>query len=246
MIAAYTALLYGREYLAYAIRSVIDYVDYYVVLYSPRGSHGHTTDLACPESRKELYAIASAAAGRKLIFVDGTWIGEGLQRDSVFEVVPDADVILVLDYDELWQPGLPELAIAAATKTSKVRNWLLPMRHYWRSFYRCVLHDPAYPVRIICPKIAGGTETLHTDGLAINHMGYAISPAMMNYKWQVHGHKAEQRRDVDWFHEVYLKNRQTDTHPCGSIYWNPEDVDPWQYMPAFMREHPWANCEVIE
>lgn len=245
MIAAYACLNYGREYLAWSIRSVIDYVDVYVVLYSPVGSHGHAAGVACPETRTELYAIARTAAGSKLLWIDGRWAHEGFQRDNIFEVVPDADVIIPVDYDEVWQSGLIERAIAVAS-TGRVRNYRVPMRHYWRSFRRCVLHDPAYPVRAIAPKIPGGEATLDAGALAINHFGYAISPAMMAYKWLIHGHKNELRRDVDWFKDVYLANRQTDCHPVGSVYWNPETVDPWEYLPAWMKEHPLANCEVIE
>src|SRR5574342_223323 len=104
---AYTALLYGSDYLAYAIRSVIDYVDEYHVIYdaSGSGSHGSKTDRTCPDSRETLYALADGAAGHKLRWHDGTWPYEGAQRDAIHEYAPDADVILVLDADEVWPYG---------------------------------------------------------------------------------------------------------------------------------------------
>ena len=67
-VVAYTPLLYGREYLYFAIKSIIDYVDRNFVLYTPQGSHTVKTPVPCPESRDELYAIASAAAGNKLLY----------------------------------------------------------------------------------------------------------------------------------------------------------------------------------
>lgn len=241
-IIAYTPLHYGKCYLASAIRSVIDHVDEWHVLYTPIGSHGHRTDTPCPDTRDELLEIA-LMAGSKLRWHEGVWPYEGAQRDTILQLAPDADVIFPVDYDELWEPGLVEEAISAAL-TGNVRGWRVPFRHYWRSFYRCFLHDPAWPTRIIAPKIAGGEATLSTDK-AVNHMGYAIPASLMRYKWLVHGHHNEMRRDCDWFTDVYEANRQNDAHPVGSEYWNAEQVDPWQYMPDYMKQHPFAAFEVI-
>jgi hypothetical protein len=77
-VISYTALHYGRDYLAAAIRSVIDHVDEHWILYSPIGSHGHRTDVPCPDTRDELYAKAELAAGSKLRWHDGEWAHEGL------------------------------------------------------------------------------------------------------------------------------------------------------------------------
>lgn len=242
---AYTALLYGKSYLAYAIRSVIDHVDEIHVIYTPTGSHGHATNEPCPETRDELYAIADAAATWKLHWHDaGTFLYEGQQRESIHHYAPDADIIVTLDYDEIWQPGLIEHAIETAAN-SNVRAWRVPFRHYWRSFRRCVLHDPAYPDRVFNMRAGGGNATLDGHGLAINHMGYAIPVDLMRWKWKVHGHKNELRRDVDFFRDIYEANRQHDCHPVGSLYWNPETVDPLDYMPMWMQGHPYYGLDVI-
>lgn len=245
---AYTALHYGRDYLAYAIRSVIEHIDEYHVLYTPIGSHGHRNGARCPETRDELYAIAHHAAGDKLRWHDGEWIHEGHQRDSIHHFVPDADVILVLDADEIW----PDIyAASAVTLLDRVANpprrLRLPMIHYWRSFNRCILHDPALPERVIYPKMLDSVDT-HRPllDLAINHMGYAQRPEIVEYKLKVHGHKNEFRRDVDWFRDVFMANRQTDCHPVGSDQWNPETVNPLIYLPEWMDEHPYYGLEVIE
>jgi hypothetical protein len=250
---AYTALHYGRDYLGFAIKSVIDYVDEYWVLYSAIGSHGFRTATPCPETRAELYTIAQAVAGDKLHWVDGEWAHEGLQRESITEHCPDADVILVLDADEIWGNGLVEQAIEV-TSTAGFRNWRLPMIHYWRSFYRAILYDPAYPVRIICPK-KRGDEQFHpindctfetgTNELMINHMGYAQRPEIVRYKQLTHGHRNQWRTDCNWFEDKFMANAQVDCHPVGSEYWNPEPVDPALYMPKFMLQHPYAQMEVI-
>lgn len=236
---AYTALHYGRDYLAAAIRSVIDRVDEYYVLYSPVGSHGTRTSAPCPESRDELHAIASDAAGDKLTWIDGTWPHEGAQRDSIRMVAPDANRILVLDADEIWHDPAATLAAADATHAGRVR---VSMVHFWRSFRRAVIHDPAYPERVLYPQRAG-YATVRAGGIA--HMGYAQRLEIVRYKMRIHGHRAELRTDVDWFRDVYAANRQRDCHPVGSEYWNPEPVNPLGYMPAWMMEHPYANEEVI-
>ena len=79
----------------------------------------------------------------------------------------------------------------------------------------------------------------------VNHMGYATKPDIVAYKWKIHGHLGELRRDVNWFEDVYMTNRQTDCHPVGSEYWNAETVDPLAYMPRWMAEHPFYGMDVI-
>ncbi len=118
----YTALHYGREHLKYAIWSVIDAVDEYYVLYTPTGSHGTPTGVKCPESRHSLYRESVSGAGNKLRWIDGQWDHEGDQRDSVFRFVPDADMVLVLDADEIWAPGLAKKSIAVASNYPQIPN----------------------------------------------------------------------------------------------------------------------------
>jgi hypothetical protein len=250
-VVSYTALHYGTDYLYWAIRSVIEHVNEHHILYSPNGSHGSRTDHPCPDSRGELISKAHRAAGDKLRWHDGFWTQEGEQRDSINQYAPDADVILVVDSDEVWGDGLAQCAIAQYSEAGLIgcRTWRAPIIHYWRSFYRCVLHDPAYPTRVIFPKVK------HTWGLdsyinafgpkqVINHMGYAQRSEIVEYKQHVHGHRGEWRKD-DWFNTVFMANAQTNCHPVGSEYWNPELVNPLDYMPPWMKDHPYFNLEVI-
>jgi hypothetical protein len=247
-IVAYTALHYGADYLRHAIRSIIDDVDSYIVLYTPVGSHGHRTNAICPDTRETLYEIALEAAGDKLRWFDWEWTHEGAQRDSIFAIVPEADVIVVLDADEIWPPGLLTEAIET-TKTWHRRDIRLPMIHYWRSLQRVILHDPALPVRLIYPHTKDGAETFTPSSSlpkpyqAINHLGYAQRSAIVRYKLETHGHKNEFRRDCDWFTDIFMNtDRVTDLHPVGSDYWNAETIE----TPAFLLDHPYARLSVIE
>lgn len=243
---AYTALHYGRDYLGSAIRSVIDAVDEYHVLYTAQGSHGTRTALPCPETRDELYTIAEAAAGAKLRWHDGDWLYENQQRESILRYAPDADVILVLDADEIWEDVGRALEDATGYNVWRVR---LPMVHFWRSFHKAILLDPAFPERVInlrkAHQIPVYTTQRKLSGL-ICHMGYAQRAEIVEYKQHVHGHAAQWRTDCNWFEDRFLANAQIDCHPVGSEYWNPEPVNPWDYLPEWMKDHPYADLEVIE
>ena len=243
-VIAYTALHYGTDYLYWSIRSVIDHVDEHHILYSAIGSHGHRTDRRCPDTRHALYREAVRAAGDKLRWHDGEWAHEGLQRESILQHAPDADVILVVDADEIWRVNT--LSFTSLIQSGGVygRRIRMPIIHYWRSFYRCVLHDPAYPDRVLFPKSNSEPAALIPNVGFINHVGYAQRSELVEYKQHVHGHKGEWRQD-DWFHTVFMANAQTNCHPVGSEYWNPEPVNPLDYMPEWMKDHPYFNMEVI-
>lgn len=263
-IVAYTPLLYGAEWLSWAIRSVIDVVDEYHVLYSPHGCHNGNKRVELPpgEDARTLFEIAQDAAGRKLRWythVEG-WSTEGQQRDTIFQLAPGADRVLVLDADEIYGPGLAAAVIAASASAPDVREWRVPMIHLWKDVYHAILHDPAFPIRLINPHAPAGSSATFdahahdeakrallartTDHVPefhsrIVHCGYAISPALMRAKWLTHGHTNEYRRDIDWYQERYLNlAAKTDLHPVGSEYWNAEAIEPFVYLPAFMAEHP--------
>lgn len=245
----YTALRYGADYLGYAIRSIIDHIDTYHVLYATQPSHGHPSDAVCPDTEDELHEIAWAAAGSKLRWHRGDWRYEGEQRNSILQVAPDADVIISVDSDEVYSEKLINHITAYAQHNSlmPIRYIRIPFIHYWRSFNKCILHDPAFPVRVTFPKVRDGEATWYPQiNGVVNHMGYATTPAIMAYKWQIHGHKNELRKDVNWFQDVFMANRQYDCHPVGSEYWNPETVNPLDYMPSWMQEHPFYGKDLIE
>lgn len=243
-IIAYTALRYGKEYLGAAIQSVIDFVDEYHVLYALNPSHGTGSNLPCPETQDELRAIAEQTAGAKLHWHTGTWTQEGQQRESIYQLAPDADMILALDSDEVWTPQVLELV--KGEMGYQGHSIKIPLIHHWRSFYKAITDDPAAPDRVIFPKATHPdwhlTASLETP---LIHFGYAQAVKTVEYKIQIHGHHGEWRTDCDWLKDKYIANAQTDVHPCGHQWKQVNDIDP-AYMPEFMKSHPNYRKVIIE
>lgn len=238
---ACTALLYGKEYLEYAIRSVIDAVDEYWVLATVTGSHGHSTNVQNPEHIYDLYEIARKAAGDKFHWYmssPGQWRNEGEQRDYIRQLAPDADIYLTLDADEIWPDGLAAKAISEIQQYG-VKEYRIPLYHLWRSFHRAVVNDEAAPGRLYMPTGNG----IHTSSDKLLHFGYAQSSEIVDYKQTVHGHRAEWRSD--WFDTKWVPNAQVDVHPTNLDYWHPVEVDPDVLLPEYMREHPFYDLDVI-
>lgn len=244
-VAAVICLHFGLPYLSDAMRSLLDVVDSFFIMYSPVANHGVSSNgLVCPESREDLLEAAYSAAPEKTRWFDyDGWHGEGEQFKAAWPHT-DADVIVKLDADELWSPGLLADAIAHGIE-QQAREIRVPLRHYWRSFYKAFTGDPAAPGRIYLREFEAGETTFspYYERDRIHHMGYALPVDLMRYKWQTHGHRPEFRRDCDWFRDVYATNRQTDCHPIGSDSWmQTEDVVP----PSFLLNHPFARLSVIE
>lgn len=242
-------LHYGAPYIQSAIRSVIEHVDKFYVLYTPVGSFGHTSDTPLPEGEDEanLHHLAAQAAGDKLLWFNGRWGNEGEHRDAIRRFAADADIVIPVDSDELFTHALLDDLLRAARDNPDVHRWRVPMCHAYKSFYWWILHDPAYPHRLYNMRAYEGEATVDTPH-RIAHLGYAIPNALMRAKWRVHGHKAELRRDCDYFTDVYEANRRTDCHPCGNTAWNAEYADPFAqgWMPDWMKQHAFAGKDVIE
>lgn len=249
-IISLTIALYGTDYLKYALQSVNPAVDAQYVLYTPQGSHGHRTDAVCPDTREQLIECAIEGAGDKLRWHEGVYANESDHRAKIFELEPDADVIIVVDSDEIYADGLAEDVIRYSYPNKERKHFpggdrrlRLPFIHLWRSFKRGFAHDPAFPERVICPLYPNSVSTMPTDK-CIWHFGYAQRSEIVRYKLETHGHKAEFRRDVDWFADVFMANRQTDCHPVGSDAWNCEDMDA-SALPSVLSDHPFKDLEVI-
>lgn len=249
-VATITPLHYGSAYLGYAIRSTQDIADINLVMYSPHPSHGTAhTDIPCPDTMDDLLAsvydagIVDDPMNRVRWYTHTGWNNEGEQFNHGWQYT-DADVIVKLDVDEIWDTGLLADVIQHAIKENAYETRVL-LRHYWRSFYRAFTEDPAAPGRVYIRALAKRETTYPSEANAhrIHHFGYSQTLDIVRYKMSIHGHRGELRRDVNWFEDVYAANRQTDCHPIGMESWsNPAHVTP----PDFMMDHPYAQLEIIE
>jgi hypothetical protein len=247
-----TILHYGKDYLSYALRSVYHSVDQLHVFYTPTPSHGHTTNISPIETKEELQQAAYAYdPENKIRWYDILGLrNEGEQRDLALKTVENAgaELVVVVDYDEIWDKGILE-EMLIEVEISSNRNHLINMFHFWRSF-NWVCQDNGWPVRIIDLRYSEGIGYLSSDIGRIYHFGYAVTDKIMNYKWQIHGHKSELR--PDWFSTYWFAWPPVENcHPTngrneqGEPFWKPEPFDKRQ-LPEFMRGHPFYNLEKIE
>lgn len=246
-IHSLTVLHYGKDYLSYALRSIYDSVDSCHIFYSPTPSHGHQTNTPPIETKEELRAAAyHYDPDGKVKWYDVDRVRyEGVHRDLALSTVQNAgaDIVIVLDYDEIWPPGLAEKAV----KNSNSRFTLVNMIHFWRSFnWAC--YDENWPVRVIDLRYSSGDTTYldYSDLGRVFHFGYAIRDEVLSYKIQIHGHKNEFRKD--WYQTKWQNWTPdiTDVHPTNEKnFWMPKPFDKGQ-LPGFMKSHPFYDLEKIE
>ncbi len=258
MIVASYVLHYGAEYLAWSIRSVQDAVDEIQVFYSSRPSFGYTTGLQCPESEEQLKREAARflLPGKRLLWLSGDWGGEGVHRDTAIAAAKSrgADLVLVVDADEIWDREELVRQLAAAGRATE-RGTLAPFVHFWRSFGH-VCSDPSRPVRIIKPASPEGPVRYAEQDVPVLHFGYAQSEAITKYKIAIHGHRGEWR--ADWLADKFLSwspgALTKDVHPTcgwnssfGDFFWNVRKTEERlvKAIEKTLHDHPYKTLEII-
>jgi hypothetical protein len=239
-VHSYVILHYGLDYLSYAIRSIYNYVDVINIFYTDKPSHGYNTNIQPPETKEQLQQAAFLHnPDKKIKWFDYQGIlQEGVQRDTAVAVCKSqgADIVLVVDSDEVWDGLTLDLAIRRVWESDSARNWLINFTHLWRSFNWCC-KDEGWPVRLLDLRHIDGTEYIPREYGEIFHFGYAVRDAIMRYKWQIHGHKGELR--PDWFETKWdAWPPPEDCHPTNERgFWNPELFDRGR-LPKIMQSHP--------
>lgn len=252
-----TILHYGKDYLSYALRSVYHSVDQLHIFYTPTPSHGHQTNIHPVETKEELMQAAYAFdPGNKIKWYDMIGVSqEGPQRDLALKTVraAGAELVVVVDYDEIWRRDSLSIFLSDVWENGQVRNNLVNMVHFWRSFnWAC--YDNGWPVRIIDlrfpPPAKGEAHYLPAEVGRVFHFGYAITDKVMQYKWKIHGHKNEMRQG--WLADVWTAWPPPDNcHPTngrnerGKPFWTPEPFDKSK-LPILMAEHPFWGLDKIE
>lgn len=247
-------LHYGKEWLYHSMRSVRDLVDEIFVFYSPEPSHGHSTDLVNPDTREELLDIA-----RKFyaIVVERNFTSEGNHRDYAIKVCRDqgADLVLVVDADEIWDPDVYANMMDHVCNPifDRALNYGIGMHHFWRST-RWVCDDATMPIRVIRP-VTLDTDTrgwkaysyVSSDDVGkVYHMGYAQKPETIKYKIAIHGHRGEWREG--WFNNVFLpwKPGNEDVHPTNENFWTPVLFsDERKRLELLIGDHPYWGLDLI-
>ncbi len=258
-IHSYTIIHYGVDYLPYALRSIQEQVDKMHIIYTAHPSHGHRTDVTCPENiadiQQSIYATDGLVDISKIRFYESKNIRhEGAQRDNALRLCKNAgaDIVLVLDYDEIWHQDTLALALSQSIEGNE-RVQRLNFTHLWRSFNWCC-RDEGWPDRIIRLDKADGIDYIPKGNGEIYHFGYAIRDEIMRYKWEIHGHRGEMRDN--WLSDHWLYGfwpPMTNTfvgdysvHPTNAgNFWHPEPFDK-NKLPELMRDHPFWGLEKIE
>ena len=229
-VLAYTVCHYGKEWIAKAIESVRDYVDSHLIVYTEHPSFGYSSDLPNPDSEAELKAICDQ-------FPHVIWhktagiAAENTHRQIAIDYarMNGYDIVLVVDYDEIWDSSKVKEAIDHAYNSPN--GHFCVMGSQWVTFWKSLneyVTDGFAPVRLF---------NLHNDFMKgehiakgfIYHMGYCISDELMRYKISCHGHKADFIRNNNWFGNKWLKYQKGTTrylHPATNAYWiETKDVD---------------------
>lgn len=244
------ALHYGIEYLEWAVRSVRPVVDEVHVVYSPVPSFGRSTPERCPEDEN----VLATAVRRGCDYVPFVWhhgpaASEGEHRARFLDLAGryGADVVVVLDADELWQPATLRRAVEQAAERPEA-ELRVRMIHFWRSL-NWVCEDGAMPVRILRPA-GDGVGYLEDQERPVLHMGYAQSERIVAYKWLIHGHLPELR--PGWLEEKFLPWRPgcgiEDVHPtCADGFWTPRPVlaEEWELASQLLDGHPYQGLDWI-
>lgn len=244
MNIAYYPLHYGSDYLGYSIKSIYDHVDKIHILYTDKPSHGHGSNAVNPDTKQKLIDAANLFGDPKgkIVWHEGRWPNEGAQRDTINGIAAsdNADVIVAVDSDEIWDADVLTKAIEMSVKGG-ARNNCIRMLTFWRSFGN-VCYDEMMPVRVICCKRAPG-KTSYLEG-RVNHFGYARKVEDVAYKIAIHGHKNEWRGN--WFdrYKNWPASGNNDLHPTCHNVWNASPYDKTK-LPEYMRQHPYYNLEVI-
>lgn len=253
-VVAYYPIHYGVEWLYWSLRSIHEYVDELVILYSPKPSHGHSSSLANPETYDDIMnvivAFTNAHNLEDKIHVHHYYGNnhEGNLRDHATKLCVEtygADVVMACDADEIWEPEHIRRAIKHININDR-RIWRVPFKHYWRSL-NLVCNDPACPHRFTdftATNVVDEGYIPVTFGV-VNHFGYAQSVELVEYKMSIHGHKAEIR--PKWFETIFLdESRMFDLHPTNFGFWNAAYSAPSQELLNILRDHPYLGLKLIE
>lgn len=242
-ILCYVPLHYGGEYLREGIKSVENFVDKIIILYTDKPSYGHGTNVGCPESEYDLKNIAYSASS-KVEWHNITANGEGFHRGLIFRFAEQGnyDGVLTFDADEVfgdlteWIPKFHE---------SKARNiGFTGYVNFWKSFNHAC-YDGFAPVRYINLHNKDGQENFPVP---VYHFGCAQRMPIMEYKLLIHGHKSEIR--PNWLENIYKRwepgmEIENGLHLVANQLWGQATWFDKTTLPEILKQHFNYDKEVI-
>jgi hypothetical protein len=253
-LVGFTELVYGEDYLAYALRSAMPAVDEYFVAYSEeplnrRNPYQKPDDY---EHMKDLAHSVASEFGKQLTWYEnpGNW-GRYDQRHSVLGRVDEGDIIILTDADEVWRDAGLQKAIDMAIGGT-VRFYRVDMYYHWRSFDHICRRSGELPLRLTNTAYEGKKgkpcQSLHKP--VIHEFGFARSPRDMAYKMPSHGHYHKDDSS-SWFHDRWLPwtpeggpREYLFPEGDGSRFRELQEYDKMK-LPEYMREHPYWDETVI-
>lgn len=238
---------YGREYIEYSLKSVIDHVDEFLILYSGQPSYGQSGLIKNPEKYSDLIEITDQFPKVTVKSIP-TVNGENKHRGMATEYANSKgyDLLFAVDADEVWNPETVEKAKKTAYDGGKKRygvnhqGWF----HFWRSFNE-VNKDGFEPIRWTNLNVRNNNDQGTTSGM-VYHFGYANSVELQRYKMSIHGHKGEIKNT--WFDQKWLNYEKGVTkqlHPASNDIWIETQYFDKYSLPEFMKDHPYFNLDRI-
>ncbi|MEK6882497.1 MAG: hypothetical protein AABY22_22945 [Nanoarchaeota archaeon] len=244
-VIAYSPIHYGAEYLKESLMSVINHVDKIVAVYSETPSYGHGTTAECPEKEMDLFKIAMDVCGDKLIWRKEKFHNEGEHRSFIYNFTEGFDLVLALDADEVFKEADGELdnALRVAYEGDKRYYGIAGYLNFWKSFSH-ICTDGFTPIRITNLKNKSGEGVVPCT---IYHFSCAQSNVIMDYKYEIHGHKNEIRDN--WLQNIYYKwtpeNQFKFLHPTSMDIWGEAIPFDKNTLPESLKNHPNFNKHII-
>lgn len=255
MTIACWALHYGKEYLAWSVRSVQDAVDELHFFYTRDPSYGKASELLCPDTEEELLREAHRFATKPVVWHRIEAHAEHVHRMQMHAEAEriGAEQYLVVDADEVWCEGVVARALSGVKSENRAGRWMANFANFWRSFNWRVL-DQFTPIRIVDlrhPLTLDASLPADLQPKPVLHFGYAQSRRTMQYKMSVHGHHEEFRQN--YLDTLFFPWRPGSSlrfvHPCVYTIWE-EPVrtseDLIEEQRRVLGDHPYAGLELIE
>lgn len=248
------AVHYGKDYLAWAARSLGEACDKVLVFYASKPTFGFSEGAICPETEEELHAEATRFC-KSVVWhrvPDGVY-HESHHRTLMLDEAErcGAKLVAIADADEVWDPSTLRTVLASAEASNSAGRWLARFHNFWRS-WKWTVTDEFRPVRIVDLRHPLNRDAYLWESAQpspIYHFGYAQNLSIMRYKFTCHGHKAEFR--PNWFERKFLpwtpSGDHLDLHPCVNHLWRarPTSEEVLGALDELLADHPHRNLELI-